>query len=198
LAEGDVIDTKFFYAPELNESQAIRPDGKISLQLVGEVEAAGKTPTELRETLFKLYEPRLRNPDVSVVVRSLYDRRVYVGGEVLRPGVISMPGRLTVLSAIMEAGGVRYPQAATENVVVIRYREGERISYAFNLKRALKGDPSPSFYLEPQDIVYVPQTVITRLDDWVDQHITRLMPQTGFFFSKRTGDTTVGVGTYGR
>src|SRR4030043_186923 len=91
LAPGDAIDIKFFYTPELNDSQTVRPDGKITLQLVGEVMVHGKTTDELRDELIKLYTPELKRPEVVVIIRSLYDRRVYVGGEVKKPGLISMP-----------------------------------------------------------------------------------------------------------
>src|SRR3990172_661383 len=80
LGPGDAIDVKFFYVPELNESQTVRPDGLISLQLVGEVPVAGKTPEEVREELFRLYSPHVKRADVTVIVRSFRDRRIYVGG----------------------------------------------------------------------------------------------------------------------
>src|SRR5262245_29884821 len=70
LAPGDVVDVKFFSVAELNETQAIRPDGKIALQLVGEVDARGKTPQQLREELIRLYTPHLKTADVTVIVRS--------------------------------------------------------------------------------------------------------------------------------
>ena len=71
LGPGDVMDIKFFYTPELNDSQAVRPDGKIMLQLVGEVTAQGRTPDELRAELVHLYTSELKNPEIAVIVRSL-------------------------------------------------------------------------------------------------------------------------------
>ena len=70
LTPGDAVDIKFFYVPELNDSQVIRPDGKLSLQLIGEIQAAGKSPEQLRKSLFELYTPQLKKPDVSVIVRA--------------------------------------------------------------------------------------------------------------------------------
>ena len=117
LGPGDVLDFKFFYNPELNDSQTVRFDGKISLQLIGEVMAQGKSPLELQEEISKLYASQLRRPEATVIVRSLANRRVYVGGFVRTPGLIEMRTRLTALEAIMQAGGWKSAN------VVLRYVE---------------------------------------------------------------------------
>jgi polysaccharide export outer membrane protein len=192
LAAGDVIEVRFFYTPELNVTQAVRPDGRIALQLIGDVEARGKTPAQLRQELLTLYEPQLKSPDVAVIVQSFYHRRVYVGGEVLKPGVVPMPGSMTALDAIMEAGGFRLPQAEFRNVIVIRYQDDHRYGYCLDLKAALRGGEIRPFYLEAQDIVYVPQTRITDIGQWVDQYINNLLPRTGFVVLTNTGGTTIG------
>ena len=176
LGPGDGIDIKFFHTPELNDSQTVRPDGKITLQLVGEVTAQGKTPEELRSELIKLYTPELRNPEVAVIVRSLSDRRVYVGGEVNKPGIVPMPGRLTALEAIVEAGGFKMETAKVKSVVVIHQREGKFHGSLLDFRAALKGEGSQPFYLEPRDIIYVSQTAIVEVDQWVDQYIFKLLP----------------------
>lgn len=190
LGSGDVIDVKFFYTPELNESQMVRPDGRITLQLVGEVPVQGKTPEELRIELMKLYVPELKNPEVTVIVRSLYDRRVYVGGEVNKPGVIPMPGRLTALDAIIEAGGFRMETANLQTVVVIRQREGKLRGSLIDFSQTPKGEAGPPFYLEPRDVIYVPETAIVKVDRWVDQYIYRILPMlknVGFYPSRNVG-----------
>jgi polysaccharide export outer membrane protein len=192
LAAGDMVEVRFFYTPELNVTQAVRPDGQISLQLIGDVPVQGKTPAEVRQDLLARYAAQLKAPDVAVIVQSFYQRRVYVGGEVLRPGVLQMPGAMMALDAIMEAGGFRLPQAEVRNVIVIRYRNGHRYGYCLDLKAALRGGEIRPFYLEPQDIVYVPQTTITDIGQWVDQYINNLLPRTGFVVLTNTGDTTIG------
>jgi protein involved in polysaccharide export with SLBB domain len=192
LKAGDEIEIKFYYTPELDITQVVRPDGKISLQLIGEIEAQGKTPARLREELLKLYVPHLKQPEIAVIVRTLLNRRLYVGGEVITPGLIEMPGEIDVLEAIMQAGGFRLPEAEFKNVIVIRHREGQRYAYSINLERALKGDVSQPFYLQPQDIVYVPRTTITKVNQWVDQHINKLIPQTGLYITRTSGNTTIG------
>ena len=192
LAAGDVVDVRFFFTPELNVIQAVRPDGKISLQLVGEVSAEGKTPAELRQELLAMYQMHLKEPDVAVIVQSLYRRRVYVGGEVLKPGVVTMPGQLTALDAIMEAGGFRLPSAEVGSVVILRRTDNAQYGYCIDLKPALKGGEIRSFYLEPQDVIYVPQTRITEIGQWIDQHINNLIPKTGFVVLTTTGNSTIG------
>ena len=195
LAPGDTVDIKFFSVAELNEEQSIRPDGKISLQLVGDVQAEGKTPAQLRDELIRLYTPHLKTADVTVIVRSFQSRRVYVGGEVWRPGVVNMPGQLTALEAIMEAGGfTRF--AKLENVVIIRHKLGQRYGASLDYATAGKtGEMPPPFYLEPLDIVYVPETTITKVNRWIDQHINQLLPTFGIIYQWPAGDATVTIDT---
>ena len=194
LRPGDEVELKFYYTPELDITQTVRPDGKISLQLIGEIDVQGKSPSQLREELLKLYVPHLKKPEIAVVVRSLLNRRVYVGGQVISPGVVEIPAEVDVLQAIMQAGGFMLPEAEVKNVIVIRHKGVQRYAYSVNLGGALKGEATQSFYLQPQDIVYVPRTKITRLDQWVDQHINKLIPETGFLFTRTSGRTMVGYG----
>ncbi len=196
LVAGDVLEVKFFYTPDLNESQTVRPDGKIALQLVGEVNVEGKSPALLRDELLELYAPHLKTPEIAIVIRSFYDRRVYVGGQVMAPGIIEMPGRMTLLEAIIQAGGFNVREAEVRNVVVIRHINGQRYGQSIDLEPALIGDETEPFNLEPKDIVYVPQTSIAKLGQWIDQHINKIIPDTGFNISVRRGDTIIGMGSY--
>jgi len=198
LVPGDVLDVKFFYTPELNEGQTVRPDGKITLQLIGEIEVEGKTPAELRDELLKLYAPHLKDPEVAVIIRSSYNRRVFVGGQVMKPGVIEMPGEITVLEAIMQAGGFDLREAEVRNVVVIRHKDRQRYGYSVNLKAALAGNETNPFFLEPKDIVYVSRTEIAEVGQWIDQHINQLVPRTGFIYMTPVGSSTIGVNTSSR
>jgi len=176
LGPGDVLDIRFFYNPELNDTQSVRPDGKITLQLIGEIMVQGKAPEELRDELARLYAPELRKPEVTIIVRGLNDRRVYVGGEVNKPGVVPMPGRLTALEAINEAGGFKIEMARVKSVVVIRRQEGRLRGSLIDFSGVLKGKQGSSFLLEPRDIIYVPQTAIVNVDQWVDQYIRKILP----------------------
>ncbi len=192
LEAGDVVEVRFFYTPELNVSQAVRPDGRIALQLIGDVPVQGKSPEDLRQELLTLYQPHLKEPDVAVIVQSFLHRRVFVGGQVLRPGVIPMPRPMTALDAIMESGGFQLPQAEVGNVIIIRHENDQRYGYCIDLKPALRGGPVRPFYLEPEDVVYVPRTRITEIGQWVDQHINNLLPKTGLVVLSTSGNTTIG------
>ena len=177
LGPGDALDFKFFNTPELNDSQTVRPDGKITLQLIGDVTVQGKTPEELHAELVRRYSPELKNPEVAVIVRSLNERRVYVGGEVNKPGIIPMPGRLTALEAIIEAGGFKMETAKLKNVVVIRQREGKFRGSVIDFSGTSNGEVGPPVYLQPRDIIYVPETTIVKVDRWIDQYIYKILPR---------------------
>ncbi|MGB3097575.1 MAG: polysaccharide biosynthesis/export family protein [Candidatus Deferrimicrobiaceae bacterium] len=193
LGPGDAIDVKFFYVPELNESQNVRPDGVISLQLVGDVPVSGKTPGEVRDELFRLYTPHVKRPDVTVIVRSFRDRRIYVGGEVKKPGVFEMPGPLTALEAVMQAGGVNPLTAKVKTVIVVREKDGKRVGTLLDLRQALEGKPTSPYLLEPHDIVFVPQTTITKANQFIDQYINKMVPQFGFIYTQPAGDGIIGI-----
>jgi polysaccharide biosynthesis/export protein len=196
LAPGDLVDVKFFYTPELNESQRIRPDGKITLQLAGEVMAAGLTPSQLQSDLEKKYASLIEKPSVAVIARTLNHRNVYIGGAVNRPGMIEMPGDLTALSAILKAGGFNLNEAALENVLVIRQEGETQKAFCLDFREDLEGGaPQAPFYLHAQDIVYVPRTRIVDVNQWISQHINKVVPQFGFTFFHVTGDNTIGLDT---
>jgi polysaccharide export outer membrane protein len=152
LREGDTIRVSFPGAPNLNVVQPIRRDGKISLALVGEVQAAGKTPLTLEKELVELYGPQLQDKEVNVNLENS-SFPVYVTGAVLRPGKIMADRPLKLLEAIMEAGGFDYTKANTKTVRIIRGNE----HFQVNLRNVLDGKNTDTFDLKPSDIVYVPE-----------------------------------------
>jgi polysaccharide export outer membrane protein len=160
LREGDVIQVTFATSTNLTAIQRIGLDGHISMQFVGKVKAAGITPVELEESLKKLYEPQLRGAEPITVSIISNAAAVYVAGAVLRPGKIPLDRPITVLDAIMEAGGVDNSRAKLAGVTVLRVENGQRIARRINLKRALEGKDPVLFYLKPYDIVYVPEKLI--------------------------------------
>ncbi len=196
LDAGDQLDIRFFRTPELNENQVVRPDGKINLQLAGEVNVRGLSPQELQDHLVSVYSEHLKNPDISVVVRSFYSRRVYVGGEVGAPGFVEMPGPMTLIEAVMSVGGYNGQTANPNQVMVIRQRNGEQQRFRVNISKALSGKEFDPFYLEPYDIVFVPQSGITKANQWVDQHINRIVPQFGLMYTRPMGEGNLGFGSY--
>jgi len=156
LQEGDDLKISFPGSANLDTTQQIRRDGKISLPLVGEIQAAGETPDDLQQNLIKLYAPQILSKEVIVTVESSAFP-VYVTGCVIRPGKISSDKPMTALEAVMEAGGFDYEKANLRNVRVIRSENGVSKSYTLNLKLALNGNEDKPFYLKPSDIVYVPE-----------------------------------------
>jgi len=156
LREGDTVTISFPGSPNLNATQQFRRDGKIVLQLVGEVTAAGRTPAELEKELLKLYEGQIVLKQVSVSVQSS-SYPVFVSGSVIHAGKIMVDRPLSALEAIMEAGGFDPAKANMRGVVVLRNEQGQLKHYVLNLKRVLEGKSSRILYLRPFDIVYVPE-----------------------------------------
>lgn len=153
---GDVLQVAFPGSPNLNSQQQIRRDGKINLDIIGEVKAADKTPADLEKELQTLFSPHLVSKDVKVtVVSSTFS--VFVIGAVMRPGKIQLERAVTAFEAIMEAGGFDMEKANMKGVVVIRHENGTNTNYKVNLKAVLDGKPSTPFKLKPYDTVYVPE-----------------------------------------
>ena len=192
-----IIETKFIYTPQFNEIQTVSPEGSITLPLVGEVKVQGKGRAQVRDELIRLYSRTLDRPEISVISRKHSQRRVFVGGEVVKPGAIEMPGKLTALQAIMEAGGLNFRTASSKYIVIIRQRNDEEYGCALDLRNALDGMSGKPFYLEPQDIVFVPRSTITKVNQWIDQYINKMIPQTGasMFFPVGKGGTLIGIDT---
>jgi len=159
LREGDVIKISFPGAPNLDVApQPIRRDGKVTLPIVGEITAVGLTPIELQGQLLKLLADQLQSKEVVVTVESSAFS-VFVDGRVLRPGKIVTDHPVTVLEAIMEAGGFDYGKADTERILVIRHKIGSK-GYDYitiDLKQVLDGKKTDLFYLAPGDVVHVPE-----------------------------------------
>ena len=156
LREGDVLKISFPGSPTLDTTQQIRRDGRVTMPLVGDVDAAGMTPSALEKKLVDVYAPQMDSKQVMVqVVSSSFP--IYVTGMVLRPGKVLSDHPISALEAVMEAGGFDYTKANLRDVVVIR-REGNIMkNYKLNLKAVLQGKQSEPFYLKPADIVYVPE-----------------------------------------
>jgi protein involved in polysaccharide export with SLBB domain/acetyltransferase-like isoleucine patch superfamily enzyme len=183
LVPGDEVEFKFTYSEELNDTQTVRPDGMVTLQLIGDVMAAGKTPAALQRELTSAYQSQLKKPELSVILRKQSMRQVYVTGAVNKPGAFAMPGPLTAFEAVTMAAGFDDREAARENVIVIRNVDGKYAGCSLDLAQAQLGRNSASFYLQPKDIVYVPRTKIVRLNQWIDQHINSIIPRFGVSYS---------------
>ena len=184
IQPGDLLDIKFFFNPELNEAELpVRPDGRISLQLVHEVMAAGRTPAELTKDLGKKYEVELKKPEITVIVRS-FGHRVYVDGEVETPTELEVAGSITALQAIARAGGLKEGARIHEVLVIRRGLGHSPLVIPLDLEEAIEGtDLSQDISLLPYDVVYVPLTTIGNVNKWVDQYLRKNIPfNAGIFF----------------
>ena len=155
LSPGDVIKLSFPGSNELNQSQKIRADGKLSLPLIGEVTAAGKTLPAFQTELAKLYKTQLRNADVLVTLES-GTATVIVSGYVSKPGKFSFGRPTTVFQAIMEAGGVS-EYGNLGKVRLIRTVNGQQQTQTLNLKSAMGGKTTSVYYVKDGDVIYVAQ-----------------------------------------
>lgn len=156
MREGDVIQVTFEGSTNLNTMVKITFDGVINMPLIGKVKAAGKTPLELEALLTGLYESQIKPSEISVVVVAQV-AVVYVYGAVLRPGKITLDRPMTFLDAVMEVGGIDHSRAKMSAVTLLRIENGRRRSYNINLKRALNGKEESLLYLQPFDIIHVPE-----------------------------------------
>jgi protein involved in polysaccharide export with SLBB domain len=171
---GDDLTVRFYYNPQLDEDLRVRPDGKISLALIGDIQAAGKIPDALSRDITTAYRAHLNRPNAVVIVRRFASARAFVAGEVQKPGQLDMQQQSqTVLQGIAAAGGVT-DSATLEQVVVLRRVSNwpEPLVFQLNLLRALDGtDPKQNVLLLPNDLVYVPRSGIADVNLAMRQYI---------------------------
>jgi polysaccharide export outer membrane protein len=154
LGPGDKIRVEVYKDTQLSQSVQVRPDGKITLPLIGDVEATGKTPIELRDTITTALKEYMNNPVVTVIVVEATAATAYVIGEVAHPGAIMLQGPVTVLQALALAGGLK-DFANTKNIRILRKSVAGTQAISFNYKDAMKGHGG-QIYLRPGDTVVVP------------------------------------------
>ena len=155
IGREDVLEVVVWHEPELTRVVPVRPDGKISLPLAGEIDAAGKTPAELQKGLTKALSPYIQDTAVAVLVREINGARVFVLGEVTRPGGFPLRGPMTVMQAIAVAGG--RSEFAGDEVVWLRqkpYGASDRVSLSF--EDLVKGEAAGALWLRGGDVLYVP------------------------------------------
>jgi polysaccharide biosynthesis/export protein len=199
LGVGDVIEVKFYYNSELNERVTIRPDGRISLQMVDEVKAAGLTPAQLNNILREKYSRTLKKPEVAVIVKEFSAQKIYVGGEVATPGVFPITTNTTVLQAIVSAGGLRETAEARNVIIVSKGPEGTPVTRTENLAVVLAGKSKvEESVLKSFDVVYVPKSQVAEADKFVAQYIRDMIPvnlSAGFSYTLYRGHQTGSINT---
>jgi polysaccharide biosynthesis/export protein len=152
----DVLDIDVWKEAELTRDVPVRPDGKISLPLLNDVQAAGLTPTQLSQELTTELRKFITDPQVTVIVTQINSQRVYILGEMKRPGAYPLLPGMTVLQALSSAGG--FTQFANlKKIYVLRNEDGKQVKFLFNYKEVVKGNKADqNIVLQAGDQIVVP------------------------------------------
>jgi len=152
----DVLSVVFWREKEMSADVVVRPDGKISLPLLKDVQAAGYTPEQLTGVLVSAATKYVSQPNATVIVKEINSRKVFIVGQVAKPGGYPMTGNMTVLELIALSGDV-LEFAKSKNMVVVRKQNDREQRFKFNYKDVLKGkDVQQNILLKPGDTVIVP------------------------------------------
>lgn len=177
ITRGDELQLRFFYTPELNLQATVRSDGRVSLPLVGEVVVEGQTIAELTAMVERLLAPQVKRPQLAVNVQAAQTQRVFVGGEVGKPGMQPLLGPLTVLQAVMVAEGMKDTAMPQQVLLLRRGAQGQRQVLRVDLDAAMSGrDLAGDVPLQAFDVVVVPRSGIADVGRWVDLYIRRVLP----------------------
>lgn len=191
LRAGDELAIKFYYQKELNEEELIRPDGKITLQLIGDVQAANLTPAELARFISEQYKKIIKQYQATVIVRRTVQDKIFIGGEVRQPGTLPFTENTTALQALFQSGGFLDTGEISTVMLIRPVRGGKPQVYSVDLR-----DPANDVVLLPFDVLYVPRSAIASANLFVNQYIDRLLPisrNLGFSFVYDLSKTGVGT-----
>jgi polysaccharide export outer membrane protein len=155
IGASDNISVTVFKEPTLSSSLLVRPDGMISMPLLGDVKAAGKTTTQLADDITARLKKYVQDPNVTVVLGQVNSKKIYLLGEVSKPGPVEMTPGMTFLQAIATAGGLTQ-FANSKRIYILRIDGGKERKIPMQYKRALKGDISLNLDLNPGDTIVVP------------------------------------------
>lgn len=174
LVVGDSLMVRCYFNPQLDDELQVRPDGNISLSLIGELKAAGKSAAELSADISKAYAQYFLKSTAVVIIKQFNGHRVFTAGELRTPGQFSLlSGARTVLESISASGGVT-PEATLRQVVLIRKlpNQSHPLVAELDVSRALSGqDPSQNVELMPGDFVYVPRSGMAELNLVMHQYL---------------------------
>jgi polysaccharide biosynthesis/export protein len=176
LQASDQLDIKFFHNPELNEQVTIQPDGKLTVALQRDLPAAGRSLEEVARAISEAYSRELRDPAVSVQLRSALPSRVYVGGEVVTPGeFVTVGPPLTLTQAIARAGGLKNSANMQQIVLVRRDGTGAK-AYGIDFLRAAVGADRQDVVLEAYDTIFVPRSGVANVYLAYQQYFQQFLP----------------------
>jgi len=152
----DVVRIDVWKEPEISRVTPVRPDGRISLPLLNDVQAAGLTPSQLAAQITESLKKYVTSPQVTVIITTVNSQRVYILGEVTRPGAFPMLPGETVMQALSSAGGFT-PFAKRKSIYVLRMDNGKKVKFPFNYKEAINGKNSEQdIALKAGDTIVVP------------------------------------------
>ncbi len=155
IGPDDTLHISVWKEPDLNATLPVRPDGKISLPLLDDVQAAGLTPLQLKDSISGKLKKYIDDPRVTVVVISMNSQRIFVTGEVNRPGAMALLPNMTMLQALSSAGFTQF--ANLKAVYLLRTENGQQVKLPFNYKDVVKGrHPEENIMLKPGDTIVVP------------------------------------------
>jgi polysaccharide export outer membrane protein len=182
LRSGDRIDVDFLVDDTLDFSTPVTPSGTVSVPLAGEIVAAGKTTGELATAVEEAIGGYLLDPTVTIVIAGIAKQPIFVIGEVDKPGRIEATGDLTVSGALAVAGGL-LPSGKPSSVMVIRTTGVEEpTAIRVDVTKILTGrDFSEDIVLVPNDVVYVPKSVIGKINEFVDLFFDNIAPAQLFY-----------------
>ena len=189
LYPGDEVDFQVGSAPELNKTVVVQPDGRVSLPLVGPVMVADRSVEDLQDRIAQAYGDTLLRPDVSLALKTAQPLKVFVGGEVDKPGIYDMTGDMDALRAIILAGGFKDSAKRGEVVIIRRGPGGRPMMRTADLGKGLR-DPihNDLVPLRRFDIVYVPKSGVAEAGRFVQQYFRDLTPVTlGFSYALGSG-----------
>jgi len=157
IGPDDVLAVNVWKEPEISRTLPVRPDGNISLPLIGDLMASGHTPAQLQGEIRQQLVAYLSNPEVAVLVQEAKSHKFNIVGEVEKPGSYVISGPMTILDAIAIAGGLR-DFARQSKIYVLRFNaDGSRSRIPFNYKQVIKGNAlQVDVQLQPRDTVVVP------------------------------------------
>ena len=171
----DLLEIKFFNNERFNEVVRVRPDGRITLQRIGDLLVVGRAPRQVDSMITASYANIIKDPEVTVFVREFGSPEVYVLGEVPRPGSVPYRGQLTALQAVALAGGPGR-EAKMKSVLIIRQDKGELVAARWDLDELMEGDIARGDPLvRPFDIIYIPRGFIYKVGDFLDAYLPLLL-----------------------
>lgn len=156
IGPDDVLGIVYWKDKDMTTDAHVRPDGRIALPLLNEIQAAGLTPEQLRERLIEESQKYMEDPNITVVVRMINSRKAFITGEVNKPGPYPLISPTSVMQLIAMAGGLR-EYANSKKIIIMRTEKGRQISLKFNYKDVIEGkNLNQNIELKPGDTVVVP------------------------------------------